>query len=177
MTDKELKELVAENSRQIGELSREVKQTTRQIGELGNKFGRFTEGLFAPSLEKILLKEFGLDEVAFRVKSAKGGGSLELGALGIANGRKNEAVVVEVKSRLRDADLDEFLETLRLFPRFFPQHKDKKLYGIIASVGTSPEQQRRAEKLGLGVVEISDETFRLKSKRGFAPKDFRPVNR
>jgi len=94
MTDQELRDLVAENTKQIGELresqketnktlkelvlyreksqkevdetlresarnrevsqkelDKQIKELGKQIGHIGNSFGRFTEGLFLPSLE------------------------------------------------------------------------------------------------------------------------------
>jgi len=60
MTDQELKDLVAANSRAIDKLH-------KGLGWIGNKWGRFTEGLFYPSLERILLDDFGLDTVLMRI--------------------------------------------------------------------------------------------------------------
>lgn len=164
--------LTAENAKQISEIGRKLDKLSVSVGEIGNKFGRFTEGLFNPSLERILREDFQMEETFFRAKSRKGGENLELDALGIINGGRNEAVIVEVKSRLREPDLDDFIETLAEFGRFFPEHADKKLYGLIAAVDISGEIQKKAEKLGFGVVKISDETFRLQSKLKSELKNF-----
>lgn len=179
MTDEELKQLVADNSRNIAglqksieETGKQIKRTDKQIGDIGNKFGRFTEGLFYPSLEKILLQDFNLENVAYRYKARRNGDNIELDMLGISNGKDNKAIIVEVKSKLRDGDLDDLIKTLKVFPKFFPQHKDKKLYGVIAAVGISDEQKRRAEKFGLYVVKISDDVFKLVSGKSFQPQDF-----
>lgn len=65
-----------------------------------------------------------------------------------------------------------WLKLSNYFRSFFPEHKNKKLFGIIAAVGINDEQKRRAEKLGIYVVKISDEIFKLISKKDFKPKDF-----
>lgn len=165
MTDEELKELVAENSREIKELG-------KQIGYIGNTFGRFTEGLFLPSLEKILLEDFGLDTVAPRIQRRQNGSFVELDVLAFSNSKKNTAVVVEIKSKLRDDDIKEFVKQLDNFPKLFPEHRDKKLFGMIAAVGISSEQKATMEKLGLYVVRIKEDVFRVISDKNFKPKDF-----
>ncbi len=179
MTDEELRDLVAETSRVAAETSRRVEQTSRkveevgrQIGWIGNTFGRFTEGLFLPSLEKILIKDFGLDTVAPRIQRRQNGSFVELDVLAYSNGGNNTAVVVEIKSKLRDDDIKEFLRQLSNFPKLFPEHKDKKLFGMIAAVGITAEQKAALEKLGIYVVRIKDDVFKVISSKKFKPHDF-----
>lgn len=172
MTDQELRDLVAENTKQIGELRKSQKEIGKQIGYIGNSFGRFTEGLFLPSLEKILLKDFGMDTVAPRIKRRRNGSNVELDVLSFSSGEKNTAIVVEIKSNLKYDDVTEFLDMLEKFPKFFPEHRDKRIYGMLAAVSISPELKAQAEKFGLYVVKISDETFRLISGKRFQAKDF-----
>ena len=165
MTDQELRDLVAENSRDIKELG-------KQIGYIGNTFGRFTEGLFLPSLEKILLDDFGLDTVAPRIQRRQNGSFVELDVLAFSNSDKNSAVVVEIKSKLRDDDIKEFLKQLANFAVLFPEHKDKKLFGMMAAVNITPEQKSNLERNGIYVVQINDDVFRIVSDKKFKPKDF-----
>ena len=183
MTDQELRDLVAKNSRAIERMSEEAEKRSkeidkkldkvgREIGWIGNTFGRFTEGLFLPSLEKILIRDFGLDTVAPRIQRRQNGSFVEIDVLAFSNSDKNTAVVVEIKSKLRDDDIKEFLEELANFPKLFPEHKDKKLFGMIAAVGISNEQKAAMEKLGLYVVRIKDDVFRVVSSKNFEPKDF-----
>lgn len=165
-------EVVEQLGKNVEKTDRQVARLGKQIGDIGNKFGRYTEGLFYPSLERILTKDFNLENIAYRYKARRNGDNMELDMLGISNGRENKVVVVEIKSQLRDADINDLVKTLKLFPKFFPEHKNKKLFGIIAAVGINDEQKRRAEKLGIYVVKISDEIFKLISKKDFKPKDF-----
>lgn len=172
MTDQELRDLVAENSRAISENEKLIKKVSTEIGWIGNTFGRFTEGLFMPSLEKILQKDFGLDTVAPRIQRRQNGSFVELDVLAYSNGGKNTAVVVEIKSKLRDDDIKEFLKLLENFPKLFPEHKDKKLFGMVAAVGITAEQKAAMERLGIYVVRINDDVFTLASSKKFKPKDF-----
>lgn len=164
-TDQELRDIVAQ-------MSRKVEEVGQQIGWLGNTFGRFTEGLFLPSLERILLEDFGLDTVAPRIIRRQNGSSVELDVLAFSNSSKNTAIVVEIKSKLRDSDIRDFVKQLKAFPKLFPEHKDKKLFGMIAAVAFTQEQKAVMEKLGIYVVRISDDVFRLVSDKKFKAKDF-----
>ncbi len=165
ITDQELRDLIAENAK-------EIKTLGQQIGWIGNTFGRFTEGLFMPSLEKILQKDFGLDTVAPRIQRRQNGSFVELDVLAYSNSDKNTAVVVEIKSKLRDDDIKDFLKQLANFPTLFPEHKDKKLLGMIAAVGITAEQKAAIERQGIYVVDITDDVFTLASNKKFKPKDF-----
>ncbi len=172
MTDQELRDLVAENSRAIRENEKLIKKVSTEIGWIGNKWGRFTEGLFYPSLERILMEDLGLDTVLMRVTKRRNGTNMRIDVLGYTNSKMNTAVVVEVKSTLRDDDIRDFIKTLKEFPKFFPEHKDKKVFGMLAAVSISPEQQTVLEKHGVYVVRIKNDVFKIISSKKFAPKDF-----
>lgn len=172
MTDQELRDLIADTAKLAAKNTREIDKLGREIGWIGNTFGRFTEGLFMPSLEKILIKDFGLDTVAPRIQRRQNGSMVELDVLAFSNSGKNTAVVVEIKSKLRDDDIRDFLKQLENFPKLFPEHKDKKLYGMIAAVGITAEQKALMERLGIYVVRIKEDVFTLVSSKKFKPKDF-----
>lgn len=174
MTDQELRDLVAENSRQIASLTADVRQTTRQVGELGNKFGKFTEGLFFPSLVRILSERFGITNTTSRVRvtdAASGEVVMKLDGFGYANSAKNVAVVIEVKTELREENIRELLVKLRSVRTAMPEHAGKKLYGVIAAAILPENLRRRALKAGLFVASIADDTFRLTNEPP-APIDF-----
>jgi len=190
MTDQELRDLVAslavaqkETDLQIKETGNQLKETERQfrqqikelgkqIGGLGNKFGSFTEGMAFPSMEKTLRKRFGMEVVSPRVKNIKGDKILEIDVLAYANSEKNEVYVVEVKSHLHHRELDQVLKTMEEFPKFFPEHKDKKLYGIVAAIDVSEEMKKQVLEKGLYLALIHDDLFTLKVPKNFQPHCF-----
>ncbi|MCA2870496.1 DUF3782 domain-containing protein, partial [Microcystis sp. M055S1] len=154
-TDKQLKEtdlLLKEVSQQQKENAQQIKETDRQqqktdkqlkelgkqIGGLGAKFGSFTEGLARPSMETILRQRFGMEVVSPSVRVSKDGQHLEIDVLAYTNGELNTAYIVEVKSHARQEDITQLKSILQRFRRFFSEHKDKKLYGILAAVDLSP---------------------------------------
>ena len=190
MTDKEYRELLAELARkeaaskadadrQMKELrasqqktDRQIEELGRKVGGLGEKFGGFTEGMAFPSMERVLRERFKMEFVSPRVKKRRNGRTMELDVFAYSNSRGNEAVIVEVKSRLREEGLDRLLEVLREFPRFFPEHREKRLFGILACVDAPEHLRRQVLRSGIHLAEIHDETFRLRVPDGFVPKSF-----
>ncbi len=154
MTDQELRNLVAANSIAISELSaevklvstelrkitadlsKEVKQVTRQMGELGNKFGSFTEGMAVASVGKLLSKYFGVGDVAKGVKRKDKATDnwMEMDFFGYENSDVNKAVIVEVKSHLRESDIPKIHKLVQNFKKFYPEHANKQLYVVVAYV-------------------------------------------
>jgi len=193
MTDEELKQLVAsiavtqqetarqmqETDRKMQETDRKIKETDRflkelgkQIGGLGEKFGSFTEGLALPSMGKILSERFGMEVVSPRVRAKKQGENLEIDVLAYANSEINEAYVVEVKSHAREESIEQLRSILERFRQFFPEHKDKAVYGILAAVDLGDELRERILKAGFYVARIHDEIFELDVPANFKPKAY-----
>lgn len=149
-----------------------TQQNAKLIGDLGNKFGSFTEGMAFPSMEKVLRDRFGMNTVTTRYKTRRGADTIEIDVLGIANGDVNTVIIVEVKNHLKLRDIEQILKIMNRFTDYFPEHKGKKLYGILAFVDASDNTINEAEKVGLYVARIHDELFELLPLDGFSPKDF-----
>ena len=175
-TDRKIKDLAEESRERQRETDRQLRELGQQIGGLGNKFGSFTEGLALPSMEKILRRRFGVDTIAPSVRVARGGQHLELDVLAYANGAVNAAYVVEVKSHLREEHIQQLLEILEQFAAWFPEHRDKQLYGILAAVHIPQALRPRVLEQGLYLAHIHDDLFELEVPDDFQPRRFdRPV--
>jgi hypothetical protein len=172
MTDEELKQLVASLAVSQQETNRQLKVLGKQIGGLGDKFGSFTEGLALPSMVKILSEKFGMEVISPSVRVSKQGEHMEIDVLAYANSEVNEAYVVEVKSHAREESIVQLRTILERFRRFFPEHKDKAVYGILASVDLSAELRERVLKAGFYVARIHDEVFELDVPANFKPKAY-----
>ncbi len=171
MTDQELRDLVASIAKEQAETAKQIKQVNKQIGELGNKFGSFTEGMAWASLDKILRQRFGMNVVGPQ-KAAQNGRRLQVDVLAFDTGNRNEAFVVEVKSRLDRDGIDQILQTIADLPDFFPHLRGRKIYGMIAAVSIPDDLRRKVLKEGLYLAQISDETFQLDVPSDFKPKVF-----
>ena len=188
-TDKQLKEtdlLLKEVSQQQKENAQQLKETDRQqqktdkqlkelgkqIGGLGAKFGSFTEGLALPSMETILRQRFGMEVISPSVRVSKDGQHLEIDVLAYTNGELNTAYIVEVKSHAREESITQLKSILQRFRSFFPEHKDKKLYGILASVDLSNELREKILQEGFYVARIHDQVFELDIPDNFQPRPY-----
>jgi hypothetical protein len=172
-TDRQLKETdrqQKENAQQQKKTDKQLKELGQQIGGLGAKFGSFTEGLALPSMEKILRQRFGMEVVSPSVRVSKDGKHLEIDVLAYTNGELNTAYIVEVKSHAREESITQLKSILQRFRSFFPEHKDKKLYGILASVDLSNELREKILQEGFYVARIHDQVFELDIPDNFQPR-------
>ena len=167
---KEVSQQQKENAQQQKETDKQLKELGKQIGGLGAKFGSFTEGLALPSMETILRQRFGMEVISPSVRVSKEGQHLEIDVLAYTNGELNTAYIVEVKSHARQEDITQLKSILQRFRRFFPEHKDKKLYGILAAVDLSPELREKILQEGLYVARIHDQVFELDIPDNFQPR-------
>ena len=169
---KEVSQQQKENAQQQKETDKQLKELGKQIGGLGAKFGSFTEGLALPSMEKILRQRFGMEVVSPSVRVSKDGKHLEIDVLAYTNGELNTAYIVEVKSHAREESLTQLKSILQRFRSFFPEHKDKKLYGILASVDLSNELREKILQEGFYVARIHDQVFELDIPDNFSPQTY-----
>ena len=182
MTDQELKDLVAslavsqketdrllqQTAQDIRELrasqqetARQMKRTDKQLGELGNKLGSYTQGLSWPAIERILLEDLGMDVVGQGIQVKKDGKQIELDVFGYANGDKNRCVVAEVKSHFRNEHVLQIETACEKIHEFMPEHRNKKVHGMIVFVKGDPQAIERAIKRGIYIVQADDENFSL----------------
>ena len=161
-----------ETDRRMQETDRQIKELGKQIGGLGAKFGSFTEGLALPSMETILRHRFGMEVISPSVRVSKVGQHMELDVLAYANGPINQAYIVEVKSHARESSLGQLKTQLQRFREFFPEHRDKQVFGILAAVDMSDALREQAMQEGLYVARIQDEVFELTVSDDFQPVAF-----
>nr|VFJ87926.1 MAG: hypothetical protein BECKH772A_GA0070896_100062 [Candidatus Kentron sp. H]VFJ89902.1 MAG: hypothetical protein BECKH772B_GA0070898_100072 [Candidatus Kentron sp. H]VFJ96299.1 MAG: hypothetical protein BECKH772C_GA0070978_100062 [Candidatus Kentron sp. H] len=178
-TDRQLKESIRElrasqqeTDRQIQETDQEIKELGRQIGGLGRKFGGLTEGMAYPSMKKLLRERFHMEFIVPRVEITRHGRSMELDVFGYSNGKENQAVVVEVKSRLDQGGIEQMERIMARFDEFLPEHRDKQRFGIVAAVDCSQEMETLTHQRGFYLARIQDELFVLDSPASFRPRYF-----
>jgi hypothetical protein len=144
----------------------------RQIGGLGNKFGYFAEGMFLPSIERILTR-FSMTTIVPRLRVRRSGKELEIDVLGYTNGELNTAFVVEVKSNFRREHIAEMLDVLGRFGEFMPEHRDKSLFGLLAVVDAPSDLCLEALREGIYVARVGDTIAELITDASFQARDFR----
>ena len=175
-TDHQLRESQTETDRQLQEVGRKLKETTRQLDDLGNKFGSFAEGMALPSMSKLFLDDLGMASFAPRQKRKVNGQSLELDGFAYGDREQPVAYVIEVKSHLKQEDIGQVLKTIEAFPKFFPDHAHRIVYGVIVAVDVADNARNLALKEGLYLARLSEDAFSLQVPRNFKPRGFGPFD-
>jgi len=113
-----------------------------------------------------------MEVISPSVRVHKNGKDIELDVLAYANSNTNEVYVVEVKSHLREEGIRQLQTIMTHFRSFFPEHNNKKLYGILAAVDMSDTLKNRVLSLGFYVAKIKEDVFSLDTPANFKAKAF-----
>ena len=166
----ELIEAQKDTDRRFKETDKQIKRLSKEIGALGGRWGRFVENMVAPACETIFASRgIPVHQVSQRVKKKLDNKTLEIDVL-VTN--ENHVLVVEIKSSLSVEDVKEFVEDLREFREFFPEYKDKQLYGAVAGIELEGGVDKYAYRQGLFVLAQAGETVGILNGDGFEPKSW-----
>lgn len=151
----------------------QLKKTDKQIGNLTDGWGKFVEGLVAPSVERNFRK-LGV-KITNIYPDATGMSNhtlceVDLLVSGRRKNKKGVAIVVEIKSHLTQKYVDEVIETLEKFPDCFPDYKGKEIIGVVAGIRLQKGIERYASRKGLYVLVPSGETMIMWNRKNFKPK-------
>jgi hypothetical protein len=162
---KETEQILKQQSR---ETDRQIRQVNRQIGDLGNRLGEFVEWQVRPAAIR-LFQERGIavHELASDVTIQRDGEGLEIDLLAI---NTTEAVLIAVKSKLSQNDVDDHLERLGKFKRLMPRYQDVQAMGAVAAMVVPPDIARYAYRQGLFVMAQSGDDMTILNDANFSPK-------
>ena len=163
-TDRQMKE----TDLQMKATDRQVKELGKQIGGLGNKFGTFAEGLAYGSIKRILQKEFKMNDfIAPGVVVKNAGLTDEYDVLAYSNGTIDKGMIVEIKSRLNQRDIDQMKRKMDDVFKVMPEQKNKTFYGMVAYVTGHENLKRQIIENGWYLAHIGDEIFEIETPMGF----------
>ncbi|MCA2518024.1 DUF3782 domain-containing protein, partial [Microcystis sp. M59BS1] len=116
---KELAQSQQELSQAQKETDKQINRVSQQIGELGNRLGEFVEWQVRPAVVR-LFQERGIDVHEFHpgISVKRDNEGLEIDLLVVND---TDAILVEVKSKLTQRDVDEHLQRLAKFKRLMPR--------------------------------------------------------
>jgi hypothetical protein len=80
------------------------------------------------------------------------------------------AVLIEVKSKLTQSDVDEHLERLAKFKRLMPRYQDVNTMGAVAAMVVPPDVARYAYRQGLFVMAQAGDNMVILNDPTFRPK-------
>ena len=153
--DKRREESRAEHQRRMDEADKRwaehqrwMEQADKRWGDIANVQGEIAEDLFRRNAAATLHAHgIQVDEVHHHLK---GPGTREYDVVAVNGG---EAVVFEIKNKLRSDDATRFLRTqLPQFKTAFPQYGTYRVYGGMGALVMSREQEAEVAAMGLFVL-------------------------
>ena len=164
----------AEADRDHAEMRRRGKEHDRRLRYLDNLFngqwGKLMEALVDGDLVS-LLKKRGISvthtwtNLKMRVEDYR----REVDILAV-NG--NEVVALEVKTTMKVADVNYFLEMLPLFKKLAPEYRDRTVFGAVAYLKADENSDAYAERKGLFVIRATGSSASITNDDNFQPRAF-----
>jgi len=167
-SQQELSQAQKETDKQIKETDKQINRVSKQIGELGNRLGEFVEWQVRPAVVR-LFQERGIDVHEFHpgISVRRENEGLEIDLLVVND---TDAILVEVKSKLTQRDVDEHLQRLAKFKRLMPRFRDVKALGAVAAMVVPDEVASYAYRQGLFVLVQSGENVIILNDAEFKPQ-------
>ena len=187
-TEKALRESQQKTEKALRELSKSLKESNRELtknlnaanGNFNNKWGNFLENLVKGDLVKLLSKRnIKVDMVRSRLVASDSTGK-EVGEFDLVAMNGKEIVTVEVKTALTKEKVEKFINKLKMFKKYFSEHRDKVLYGGVAFLCEPQDEEaesaaKYAEENGLFVILSpggEGDFSTMSNSKDFKPKPF-----
>jgi len=163
---RELQELHKETEKTLNKAIEEIKKANEEtektlnkaIGGLSNTLGSLVEHIMTPDLPQ-KFKELGYSFNRIVTYKIAEGVHAQIDGM-LENGE--QAVAVEVKTTLRQADIDEHLVRMEKIRKYADEHNDKRQFmGAIAATITDKSTREYALNKGLFVIEPSGENVKV----------------
>ena len=170
--DRRFQEQREEADRRFQETERLLKEQSQrvdeQLGQLTNRLGEFVESQVRPAAVR-LFQERGIDvnEISSDVSLQKGQEGIQIDILVV---NTTQAIAIEVKSKLRQDDVDEHLERLGKFKRLLPRYQGFNILGAVAAMVIPSDVASYAYRRGLFVIAQSGEDLAILNDEKFKPK-------
>ncbi len=147
------------------------RQFTKELGGVTDSLGRFSEQGVLAAVKRLFNKRgIELNPLYANFEGHLNGDNMETDIIGLAT---DCTVLIEVKLRLRQADVEDFLEKkLPRFFNFFPAFRRPILYGGVAGMSIDQGVDRLAYKKGLFVLGQTGDNVRILNDKKFRPRSF-----
>ncbi len=153
---------------------RENREFNRRLGDIANKYGRLIEDLVAPSICRVMQRALGFKEetVCFaneRIKRAYRGDVRRLKEFDVVAECGDYVMMNETKSNLRAEDVSNLIATIAIARDYFPEYRDRKIIGSVASVSLDESVVNFATSKGVLALAVGDELMDIQNPAGFVP--------
>ena len=177
-TDRQMQEssrrLDIQLANQTANIEKMIAENNRRMGDLSNSFGELAEHLVAPNLvEKFRDLGYAVDKTSRDIEIKNFENTKMLTEIDILLENGEIAIVVEVKSKLREKHLEEFLIKMEKVRWHADRRQDRRKYiGAIASPIISDEYKAKILADGIYVIEQSGDTMQITAPDGFVPREW-----
>jgi hypothetical protein len=163
-----------DSERQFEETRRLIKQQNQhlneQLGKLGNRLGEFVEWQVRPAVLRLFQERgFEVHEIMPEISVQRGEEGFEIDLLVV---NTTVAILVEVKSKLSQRDVDEHVERLEKFKRLMPRYGDVQAMGAVAGMVVPDSVARYAYRRGLFVLAQSGDSVVILNDGNFTPRSW-----
>ena len=176
-SNKETRKMIEESHNRMAESIREsqklVDELSKNVGGVNNSLGRFTESLFSVGLdEKFNKLGYPFTKQGAHVKFKDNGKLLAEADYFLEDGEY--AMAVEVKTELKEADVDDHMDRLAVIRGYFDARGDKRiLVGAVAGSIVNENVLKYAQKQGLYVItQAGDSAVIADLPKGFKAKEW-----
>ena len=146
----------------IGEITEAITVSDKLIGVVNSFEGIDVDG-FLPNLEKTHLIDPHGEPAGKNLRQ------FEIDGLVVG---KNEAVIIEAKTKLTKSDVNTFIKRLGRFKEVFYEYGNHDIYACVAYVRSNENALAYAEKRGLFVIRATPPDVTLINSKGFKPTKF-----
>ena len=168
----EMREFKDDMLRFRDESKRENREFKRQLGDIANKCGRLIEDIVAPSICRVMKQALGFDEETLcfaneRIKRAHRGDVRRLREFDVVAECCDYVMINETKSSLKAVDVADLIDTIAVAREYFPEYRDRKIIGSVASVSIDESVVNFATINGILALAVGDELMDIQNPAGF----------
>ncbi|MDT9189632.1 hypothetical protein H4N54_22830 [Limnospira fusiformis KN01] len=151
-------------------IQQQNQQLNRQLGELGNRLGEFVEWQVRPAVVQLFQRRgIAVNEFHPNISVKRFGEAIEIDLLVV---NSDQAILVEVKSKLTETDINEHLERLEKFKRLMPAYRDFHAMGAVAGMVVPEEVASYGYRRGLFVLAQSGDSVVILNDDKFRPRQW-----
>jgi hypothetical protein len=143
--------------------------------EMARKMGTVVGDIVAPSISGVVADIFGLPDEdplhssAIHERRTRDGRRVTFDAVVAWPGY---FLINETRDTLSPRDVRSFIKKIRRARWLFPEYKDRKLVGALASLDLDSSLVRFVEHEGFIIMGLGDHLMEAKNSPGFCPKEF-----
>jgi hypothetical protein len=159
------------------EMRLENREFNKKLGEIAHKQGRMAEDLVSPSICRILRETFHVPETYgcaanVRLKRIDPKNRGRIKEFDVVAECGDYVLVVETKSSPDSKDIPKLLKTIGVFREYWPEYKDRRVFGGLAMLYADKSLIRFASRKGILILAVGDELMDVMNEPGFVPTEF-----